>query len=183
MEDDKLLYQEFLQGNQESFEKIMDKYAEKIIYFIYKYVKKFDIAEDLAQDVFVYILANKENYKFEHSLKSYLFMIGKCRALNYLKKEKRIIHLDNENIYYEEKMLIDIEEVVFSNMQGKEVKKAIGKLKPEQEKIIYLADIEGLKYDEISQILGKNIGQVKSLIYRARKNLKEIIEKEELKYV
>lgn len=183
MEDDKILYKEFLQGKSEAFEKIMDKYSEKIIYFIYSFVKNIEIAEDLAQDVFVYILANKNNYNFEYSLKTYLFMIGKCRALNYLKKEKRIIYLEDNNLLEQGKILVDIEDVVFNNIRNENLKRAISKLKPEQEKVIYLADIEMLRYDEISKILGKNVGQVKSLIHRARKKLKKIIEKEESQYV
>ena len=60
---DKELYKEFLQGNKESFEKIVIKHKDAMIYFIQKYVKSIDIAEDLAQDVFVYILIHKKNYK------------------------------------------------------------------------------------------------------------------------
>lgn len=63
---DKQLYKEFLLGNQESFEKIVTRYKNQLIYFIQRYVKSVDIAEDLAQDVFVYILVNKKNYKFEY---------------------------------------------------------------------------------------------------------------------
>ena len=62
MEEDKKLYKRFLNGDNESFELIINKYMEKIIYFIYKFVKSMDVAEDLAQDVFVYILMNKEKY-------------------------------------------------------------------------------------------------------------------------
>ena len=62
---DKQLYKEFLIGNKESFEKIVIRHKNQLIYFIQKYVKSIDIAEDLAQDVFVYILINKKNYKFE----------------------------------------------------------------------------------------------------------------------
>ena len=62
MEEDKKLYKKFLNGDNESFEIIINKYMEKIIYFIYKFVKSLDVAEDLAQDVFVYILINQENF-------------------------------------------------------------------------------------------------------------------------
>ena len=85
---DKQLYKEFLLGNKESFEKIVIKHKDAIIYFVQRYVKSVDIAEDLAQDVFVYILINKKNYKFEYSLKTYLYTIAKSKALNYLKREK-----------------------------------------------------------------------------------------------
>ena len=88
---DKELYKEFLQGNKESFEKIVIKHKDAMIYFIQKYVKSIDIAEDLAQDVFVYILIHKKNYKFEYSLKTYLYTIAKSKALNYIKRVRKII--------------------------------------------------------------------------------------------
>ena len=74
---DKQLYREFLLGDNESFEKIVIRHKNPIIYFIQRYVKNLDIAEDLAQDVFVYLLVNKKNYKFEYSLKTYLYTIAK----------------------------------------------------------------------------------------------------------
>ena len=57
---DKELYHEFLQGNKKSFEEIIIRHKDKIIYFLVRYVKNIDIAEDLAQDVFVYILIHKD---------------------------------------------------------------------------------------------------------------------------
>ena len=76
MEEDKKLYKRFLDGDNESFEIIINKYMEKIIYFIYKFVKSMDVAEDLAQDVFVYILINQEKYNSKYSLKAYLYTIA-----------------------------------------------------------------------------------------------------------
>ena len=87
------LYREFLLGNKEAFEEIVVRYKDKLIYFIARYVKTIEIAEDLAQDTFVYILVNKKEYDFKYSLKTYLYTIAKCRAWNYLKREKRIIRL------------------------------------------------------------------------------------------
>lgn len=48
---DKELYHEFLQENMTSFEEIIIRHKDKLIYFIMRYVKNIDIAEDLAQDV------------------------------------------------------------------------------------------------------------------------------------
>ena len=46
---DKELYHEFLQGNMKSFEEIIIRHKDKIIYFIQRYVKSIDIAEDISQ--------------------------------------------------------------------------------------------------------------------------------------
>ena len=175
---DKILYKEFLLGNQESFEKIVIRHKDSIIYFIQRYVKSLDIAEDLAQDVFVYILINKKNYKFEYSLKTYLYTIAKSKALNYIKREKRIIELDEEQ--FED--LEELEEKVFKNERAENLRKAIQKLKTEYQNAIYLADIEELSYKEIGHILNKTDGSVKVLIHRARKALEQIVLEEGYKY-
>ena len=175
---DKQLYREFLLGDNESFEKIVIRHKNPIIYFIQRYVKNLDIAEDLAQDVFVYLLVNKKNYKFEYSLKTYLYTIAKSKSLNYIKREKRIVELD-ENQYEDSE---ELEEKVFKNEKSENLKKAIKKLKVDYQNAIYLADIEQLSYREIGHILKKTESSVKVLIHRARKALEKIIVEEAYKY-
>ena len=63
---DKALYLEFLNENQASFETLVLRHKNNLIYFIQRYVKDFSVAEDIAQDVFVYLLEHKENYKFQY---------------------------------------------------------------------------------------------------------------------
>ena len=175
---DKQLYKEFLLGDNQSFEEIVIRHKNSIIYFIQRYVKNLDIAEDLAQDVFVYLLINKKNYKFEYSLKTYLYTIAKSKSLNYIKREKRIVELD-ENQYEDSE---ELEEKVFKNEKSENLKKAIKKLKLDYQNAIYLSDIEELSYKEIGHILKKTDSSVKVLIHRARKALEKIIVEEAYKY-
>ena len=77
MEEDKILYEEFLKGNEEGFNKLVYKYKNNVIYFITRYVKNLDVAEDIFQDVILYILENKEKYNSKYSFKTYLYMIAK----------------------------------------------------------------------------------------------------------
>lgn len=175
MEEDKKLYKRFLNGDNESFEIIINKYMEKIIYFIYKFVKSMDVAEDLAQDVFVYILMNQEKYDSKYSLKAYLYTIAKSKTLNYIKREKKITYLqENEYIFNEQ----EIEDAIFDKEQSQKLKIAIDHLPEPQNQIIYLADIEELSYKEICTIFDMSLSQVKTLIHRGRKKLKEILRKE-----
>ena len=172
MEDDKKLYKSFLNGDQKSFELIMDKYMENLIYFIYGFVKRIDVAEDLAQDVFVYILMNKKKYDFKYSLKTYLYIIAKSKAINYIKREKRITYLqDNEYIFTEQ----EIEDIIFNKEDSKTVKSAIDDLPEPQSQIIYLSDIEGLSYKEICKVLGISLSQVKTLLHRGRMKIKKLL--------
>ena len=145
---------------------------ENLIYFIYGFVKRIDVAEDLAQDVFVYILMNKKKYDFKYSLKTYLYIIAKSKAINYIKREKRITYLqDNEYIFTEQ----EIEDIIFNKEDSKTVKSAIDDLPEPQSQIIYLSDIEGLSYKEICKVLGISLSQVKTLLHRGRKKIKNML--------
>lgn len=112
-EEDKELYEKFLDGNNDAFGILMNKHKNNLIYFIFKYVKNEDISEDIYQEVVLYILSKKEVYDFKYSFKTFIYTIAKSRALNYLKKEKKQINYENnfENIAVEENLL---EDIVFS---------------------------------------------------------------------
>lgn len=179
-ETDKELYKEYLKGNKQAFEKLVIRHKDHIIYFISRYTKNTDIAEDISQDVFVYLLLHKEQYDFRYSFKTYLYMIAKCRALNYLKSEKKVLPItDYNNLYIENN---DLEEIVYKNQKSNYIRKVINKLKPDYQAVICLASIEGFKYKEIAKIMDKNVGQVKVMLNRAKKKLKEKLEEEGLQY-
>ena len=59
-QSDKELYKKYLNGDNKAFEQLIIKYKNQIIFFISRYTKDISIAEDISQDVFVYILLNKK---------------------------------------------------------------------------------------------------------------------------
>lgn len=175
---DQELYYEFLDGKKDSFEEIVIKYKDKLIFFVQKYVKSIDVAEDIVQDVFVYILVHRVKYDFKYSLKTYLYTIAKSKAFNFMKREKKFIYTDS----IEQEEMQDLEEKVFESEKAKNLKNAIAKLNIKYQNAIYLADIENLSYKEIGNIMNKNTAQIKVLIHRARKSLEKVVRKEAKKY-
>ena len=175
------LYKEFLNGNEEAFNNIIRKYRKPLISFIMRFIKNIEVAEDIAQDTFVYVLMNKTEYDFKYSLKTYLYTIAKCRAINYLKRERKVVSYDEA--YMREKEETYIDEDLIKEEDKKEIYEAIGKLKKSYQIVIYLKDIEGLKYKEISRILNKTVPQLKMMTHRARKSLEKTMRKEVKKNV
>ena len=176
---DRELYEQYLLGSKKAFEEMVIRHKNNIIYFITRYVKDIQIAEDISQDVFVYLLVKPEQYDFKYSLKTYLYMIAKCRAINYIKRESKISHMTETIDIPDSK---ELEDLVFSKNISENVRKTINKLKQSYQLIIYLVDFEGMSYNEVAQIMGKSLGQVKSTLYNARQQLKSFLEKEEMKY-
>ena len=81
------LYNDYLDGEKGAFELLYNKYKDKIQYFVYNIVKDYQKAEDITQDVFVYVMQNKikEGYTFKY----YLYLVAKSRAYNQINMEKR----------------------------------------------------------------------------------------------
>ena len=175
------LYKEFLNGKEKAFNNIIRKYRKPLISFIMRFIKNIEVAEDIAQDTFVYVLINKTEYDFKYSLKTYLYTIAKCRAINYLKRERKVVSYDEA--YMREKEETYIDEDLIKEENKKEIYEAIGKLKKSYQIVIYLKDIEGLKYKEISRILNKTVPQLKMMTHRARKSLEKTMRKEVKKNV
>lgn len=178
---DQELYLLFLKNDNEAFNMLVKKYRKSLISFIIKYIKNIEIAEDLAQDAFVYMLINKKEYDFKYTFKTYLYTIAKSRAINYLKKEKKKIIFDES--YMLNNDIESFEETLDATLIRKEkyelLYKNLKTLKQDYKLAIYLADFQGFKYEEISRILNKTLPQTKMLIHRARKALKKLLKKEE----
>ena len=177
MIEDKILYKEFLEGSITAFETLVLTYKDNLIYFISRYTGDIFIAEDIAQDVFAYVYIYKEKYNFNYSFKTYIYTLGRNKAIDYVRKQSKLKVIPFER---DDEILLDedsIEEKLIEDEEKKLLLDSLKKLKSDYEKAIYLADFEELSYEEISRILGKTLGQTRVLIHRARKALKEILEK------
>ena len=108
MLEDRILYKKFLDGDNNSFEDLIMKYKKNLIYFITRYTKNMDISEDIFQDVVVFILENKDYFNFNYSFKTYMYMIAKSKAINWIKQEIITENIDDKEEIREENLLEDI---------------------------------------------------------------------------
>ncbi len=185
MEQDEQDYDAFLDGDQSGFERLVLRYKDGLIQFINRYVRDLYQSEDLAQDVFVEVLLHPERFREGTSFKTYIYTIGHHRAVDYIRKNTRLTYVgtyeetreggQSEVLVQEEALL---EEKVIEEEEKKILYHAIAKLKAEYGNALYLIDIAGLSYADTAKVLKKSEGQVKILIHRARKKLKQKLEEE-----
>lgn len=178
MDIDKQLYTEFLNGNKNSFDKLILKHKENLLYFILKFVKKYDIAEDIFNDVIVYILSKPEYYNFEYSFKTYLYMIAKSKSINYIKnKEKEKIIENIDDIIDED---YSTEDIIINKENKNKIKSVINKMPKNYQLVMYLTKVDGLSYKEVALIMEKSESQIKTTVFNARKKFKELLIKEKI---
>lgn len=173
---DELLYKEYINGNKEAFETLYNKYKNGICYFIYNIVKNYEQAEDITQEVFIYILKNGLNS--EYTFKNYIYLIARSKAFNYFNKIKRREKIDekyllntNENIDQ------DISDIIAKSEMKKNLLMAIEQLDEKYKNAVYLISIEEMSYKEASEILGISLSNIKILVHRGKKDLKKILIK------
>lgn len=176
MEEDKIQYTKFLQGDNKALEELIKKYQNHLIFFITRYVKNKETAQDIFQEVVIYLLEHKETYNPQYSFKTYLYTIAKHRTINYLKKQKQENQMQNyeeyeENIPEEEWL----EDVILTKERQAKIRKVIQKMKTEYQLVIYFTQIEGLSYKETAYIMEKTEKQIKNLTFNAKKKLRNLL--------
>ena len=148
------LYNEYLNGEKDAFELLYNKYKDKVQYFVYNIVRDYQKAEDITQDVFIYIMQNK--IKDGYSFKYYIYLVAKSRAYNQINMEKRRTEI-NEKYIFNETMKIeqDVADVITKNEKRQAIITAIDMLDDRYKNAMYLVKIEELTYEETAQILGE----------------------------
>ncbi|MCH5317615.1 MAG: RNA polymerase sigma factor [Eubacterium sp.] len=171
-------YRRFLDGDESAFDEIIKELFDSLVFFIDRYVNDYHAAEDIAIDCFSDLVVNRHRYNFKVKLKTYLFMLGRSRALNYIKHRRVLtfVELDEaENISAEQGKL---EETLLADERKKAVNEALKSLPDDMRAAVHLIYFEELTYDEAAGIMKKSRKQIDNLLYRAKKELRVILRKD-----
>lgn len=176
-EDDKELIKEYKKGNKDSLEVIYTKYKNKLFKLIWCYVNNIEDAEDILQTVFEKLIRKIYSYKPEEraSFKTYLYRIAINSCKDFLRRRKilKFIRFDLlKNIGENDNNLKRIEQ----NEMLEFVRKSVLELPEKYRDVIILIFYHNLRYEEVSNILNKPIGTIKSRVNYALSLLKKRME-------
>jgi|YelNatPaOPRAMG01_1025707.scaffolds.fasta_scaffold00728_26 RNA polymerase sigma-70 factor (ECF subfamily) len=141
----------------DNIEKYFKMYGEEIYIFLRKFLKDEEIAKDILQETF--LKAMKVSLE-EEKAKNYLFKIAKNLAIDYLRKEGRLV--------YEEELLEGNVEDPEYIIENRDIWRPLNEIEKE---VLILYYYKGYSYEEISKKLRISLNTVKSHIYRAKKKI------------
>lgn len=172
MNDEELLKQ-FHKGNKKVFDLLVELYKKRIYFFALKLTNCHQDAEDISQDVFIKAYKNFDNFHGKCRILSWLFTIT---VNHYISQKKRrhlkiVQNIDMENLPKVTKE--SSENIVMNKELQALIKKHIDKLPQKQRFVLILRTYEGLKYGEISTILGISKDSVRANLSYARENLRK----------
>lgn len=175
MYNDFLLIRKMKQGEDTAFDIFVHKYYQEIL--IYCHCHCFDkaYAEDLTQETFVRFFTKLSDYHYRGKTLNYLYTIAGNLCKDYLKKVKEI-PMEKMELMDEENQ----EECQIENALNRIfIQQALGQLSNELYEVLTLYYFQELKLTEISEILQIGLPLVKYRLKQARKQLEELLRREE----
>ncbi|MEA4905381.1 MAG: RNA polymerase sigma-70 factor [Petrimonas sp.] len=166
-----------INGDEEAFCELYANYKNRLIYFAMKFVKSYEFAEDIFQDVFAAVWQSRRVIDPEQSFSSYLYTIIRNRMLNLIRniqqEEKLRNHILSQSINYDEetgrKVLFDDLNLI--------INKSLESLTPRQREIFKMSREEEMSHKEIAEKLNLSVYTVQEHISLSLKSIKTFLSK------
>ena len=178
--------QELRLKSPKAYSELLDQYQQKVFSTCISFVPNREDAEDIAQDVFVEVFNSIKKFKGDSKLSTWIYKITTNKCLEFIRKKntkKRFAFLQSitgnaipidKTDYFTE---MNHPGILLENKElNATLFKAINNLPENQTVVFTLHKIDGKSYQEVAEIIGKSLSSVESIMFRAKKNLKKILE-------
>lgn len=179
MFDEQEIVNRILKKDLRAFELLVKQYEKLVFFVIHRLVQEKQNKEDICQEVFIKIHHNLPSFRFQSKLSTWIARIAYLTAINHVKNPK-----NKSPSAYPENM--DNYHFTEENPEGELIKKntsayinhLIEQMPHQYKTVLTLYHLNEFSLAEINEITGIPEGTVKSYLFRARKLLKEKIEKD-----
>lgn len=182
--DDNILINNALEGDQAAYEKLMKKYYQLIYNLIFRMISRKEDVEDLTQEAFIKAFNSLQNFDRQFAFSTWLFKIATNNAIDYLRKKKlNTFSIDKEIESEESDFKFEIPDLenkpdreIIEDQRKKILDEAIESLPPKYKEVIILRHKFDKEYEEIAKELKIPLGTVKAHIFRGRELLNKFLK-------
>ena len=167
-------------GDLHAYDELVKRYQERIYATIYHMTGNHEDANDLAQEAFIKAFSALKSFKGGSTFDTWLYRIAVNKTINFLKQRKNKFHLSLNDIDFNAEHDPDLmalisdktptRDVALTELQ-KKLNEALLRLSEPHRMVVVLHDVQDLSHDEIAEIMGCNIGTVRSRLFYARQQL------------
>jgi RNA polymerase sigma-70 factor, ECF subfamily len=162
------------------FEVLVESHSDALYRFARSIVKDDDGADDIVQDVFLYVWKNRESVDMGRNIRSWLFSITYSRAIDHIRKHKKTTFFSALEVDQDEPFGADVadEELLADGLVDRQmnislIQESLNTLSEGDRLLINLYVAEEMTFDEISQVLKQPLNTVKSRYRRLLIKLKQ----------
>ena len=172
-------------GDMTAFDGLVHRHKDRLFNLVYRFLGDYQEADECSQEIFIKVFKSINTFRFESTFYTWLYRIAVNTCKNRIKSsgyslKKKIVSIENPEGSKDGNPFSEIANGALNAMAELEkkerwmrIQKAINSLPEEQNTVVVLRDIQGLTYQEISDITGLNLGTVKSKLARARLALRD----------
>jgi len=188
VQDDRELLARAQAGDMSAFESLVGRHEEKVYGLAFRMTRSEADAAEIAQDTFLSAYQHLGEFRGEAAFGSWVHRIAANNALMRLRRQKVVDIVSDEVAgpeFTERGSLAEVPESDWSKRAddkiiedelGRAIQAATDALPEGYREVFLLKDVEGLSYEEISEMVGISIPAVKSRLHRARLALREAID-------
>ena len=159
---------------------VYKKYQPTIFNFVKSQISNYQTAEELTQDIFIDFIEALRDFRFQSSLKTFLFSIARHKIVDEIRKRKlkSILFSKLPSYIIESLKVVFIDEEIDKKELKEKISKIINSLPNDYQLILRLKYIDGIKIKEIAGKLKMNFKAAESLLFRARKSFIKVFNNE-----
>jgi RNA polymerase sigma factor (sigma-70 family) len=181
------LVQEFIAGNGQSIEILINRHRRRVYTYILLIVKKQALAEDIFQDTFIKVIKSLNEGKYQDNGKfiSWVTRIAHNLIIDHFRKERQLKTVSEEDcdvsLFNNQKLCdTNIEDVIVENQIHSDLRRLINELPEDQKEVILLRHYAGLSFKEIADMTDVSINTALGRMRYALINMRRLIEEKKV---
>jgi len=165
------IVQGIIKRDEKTLRFFYNKYYKQVFNFIYRKTKKYYLSEELTQDTFIDFLEALRDFRYQSSLKTFIYSIAKNKTIDYMRKKKfKTLLFSMLPAYVVEGLkIVLMDDELEKKALTKKIAHVFSKLPNDYQKILRLKYLEETKVDQIAQDFNLGFKATESLLFRARR--------------
>jgi RNA polymerase sigma-70 factor (ECF subfamily) len=160
-------------GEREAFEELFELYQPRLKYYVRRLNNSDNETDDILQDIWITVFRQIGKLKENSSFGVWLYRIARNEVFGRFRQNEKFVELPEENELNE----YNDENHEFSAEDAEKLHKALNKILPFHREVLTLSFIEQMSYQQIADVIGCNIGTVRSRIFYAKLSLRKEMER------
>ena len=144
------------------FDNIYEEYFDRVYYKVLSVVKNNDDAEDICQETFISVYKNLSKFREESNIYTWIYRIAINKTYDFFKKRKIEFEINDDVLSLPEDVNFDTKVILQEKLKL---------ISDKEREIVILKDIYGYKLKEIAEMKNMNLSTVKSVYYKALKDM------------
>lgn len=184
--DDRRLIADCLRGRTAAFGELVRRYQDRLYNTVYRLVDNAEDAQDIVQEAFLHAYQALDSFKGDAQFFTWLYRIAFNTAISLKRKQKSVLRIEAGRTDWGVREPQDTSEesrpghALERGERERKVQDALNRMSAEHKTVLVMKDMEGMKYEDMAQVLEVPIGTIRSRLHRARLELRELLEHEDV---